>query len=199
MNRTPPSESGPSIRQLDTDLERLRAARAEIPPGGWLRALREALGMSMAQLGRRMGLPRQGVLALEQREASGAVSLKTLREAAAALDAEVVYAIVPRASLRQMLEQQARRRAGEELSLLAQAMPLEPQRGQGDESEAALRRRTAEWLLARPRALWDDGALATGLRRRAGAVLPPPTDSTPAVTPPLPAPSTTFRPPPDAS
>jgi len=199
MNRTPPSESGPSIRQLDTDLERLRAARAEIPPGGWLRALREALGMSMAQLGRRMGLPRQGVLALEQREASGAVSLKTLREAAAALDAEVVYAIVPRASLRQMLEQQARRKAGEELSLLAQAMPLEPQRGQGDETEAALRRRTAEWLLARPRALWDDGALATGLRRRAGAVLPPPTDSTPAATPPLPAPSATFRPPPDAS
>ena len=199
MNRTPPSESGPSIRQLDTDLERLRAARAEIPPGGWLRALREALGMSMAQLGRRMGLPRQGVLALEQREASGAVSLKTLREAAAALDAEVVYAIVPRASLRQMLEQQARRKAGEELSLLAQAMPLEPQRGQGDETEAALRRRTAEWLLARPRALWDDGALVAGLRRRTSAVLPPPTDSTPAATPPLAAPSTTFRPPPDAS
>jgi predicted DNA-binding mobile mystery protein A len=198
MQRTPPSEFASSIRQLDINLERLRAVRAEIPPGGWLRALREALGMSMAQLGRRMGLPRQGVLALEQREASGAVSLKTLREAAAALDAEVVYAIVPRASLRQMLEQQARRKAGEELSLLAQAMPPESQRGQGEE-EAALRRRTAEWLLARPRALWDDEVSAAGLRRRIGAVLSPPTPVAAAAPAAVPAPATTFRPPPDAS
>jgi predicted DNA-binding mobile mystery protein A len=190
--------SGPSIHQLDADIERLRATQLDLPQGGWLRAIREALGMSMAQLGRRMGLPRQGVLALEQREASGAVSLKTLREAAAALDAELVYAIVPRTALSHMLEQQARRKAGEELSLLSQAMPVEQQRGHGDE-EAALRRRTAEWLRARPRALWDDRAPTATLRRRAGAVLPPPTHSTPAVTPASPAPSTTFRPPPDAA
>jgi predicted DNA-binding mobile mystery protein A len=144
--------------------------------------------MSMAQLGRRMGLPRQGVLALEQREASGAVSLKTLRQAAAALDAELVYAIVPRTSLRHMLEQQAKRKATEELSLVAEK-----------DVEAALSRRTAEWLLARPRALWDDGAPTVSARRRPGAMLPPPTLATPATAPTPPGPSTTFRPPPDAS
>ena len=105
-----------SAHHLDRDLDRIRAAALAVPPGGWLRAIREALGMSMAQLGRRMGLPRQGVLALERREASGAVSLKTLREAAAALDAELVYAIVPRRSLARMLQKQARRKAGEELA-----------------------------------------------------------------------------------
>ena len=137
-------------RRLDSDLDRLRAAEVVIPQGGWLRAIREALGMSMAQLGRRMGLPRQGVMALEQREASGAVSLKTLREAAAALDAEVVYAIVPRRSLARMLERQARRKAGEELAL--------EQWASATDLEAAVEQRAAEWLLVRPRALWDDKA-----------------------------------------
>jgi len=166
----------PSISQLDADIERLRATQVVIPQVGWLRALREALGMSMAQLGRRMGLPRQGVLALEQREANGAVSLKTLREAAAALDAELVYAIVPRRSLARMLEKQARRKAGEELAL--------EQWASAADLEAAVERRAAEWLHVRPRALWDDKAVmpTRRLRPRKPAQIPAP-----------------FRPPPDAT
>jgi predicted DNA-binding mobile mystery protein A len=93
---------------LDSDLERLRSAQVPVPEHGWLRTIREALGLSMAEVGRRLGLPRQGILALERREALGAVSLKTLREAAAAFDAELVYAIVPRRPLDRMLEEQMR-------------------------------------------------------------------------------------------
>jgi predicted DNA-binding mobile mystery protein A len=181
----------PSIHELDHELDRVRSAGRLGQRDGWLRAIREALGMSMAQFGRRLGLPRQGVLALEQREASGAVTLRTLREAAAALDAELVYAIVPRRSLGQMLEEQARRKAGEELSLLAQAMPPERPQGRVEDRGAELQRRTAEWLLARPRALWDDAALTATLRRRAVSVPAPPTPPSPG--------STAFRPPPDAT
>jgi predicted DNA-binding mobile mystery protein A len=167
-----------SHHQLDEDLGRIRAAALAVPPGGWLRGIREALGMSMAQLGRRMGLPRQGVLALEQREASGAVSLKTLREAAAALDAELVYAIVPRRSLARMLQKQARRKAGEELA--------REQWATAADLEAAVEKRAAEWLLVRPRALWDDKAILPTRRLRSRKPVPAP----------VPAP---FRPQPDAT
>ena len=125
--------------------------------------------MSMAQFGRRLGLPRQGVLALEQREASGAVTLKTLREAAAALDAELVYAIVPRRQLGHMLEAQARSHAAHELDLLWDRLPLGEQ-GSDEEWQVRVRERTAALVLTRPRSLWNDVAAAPMVRQRSSEV-----------------------------
>src|SRR5260370_39767774 len=86
--------------------ERFRA-----PPKGWIRAIRDALGMSGVQFTRRLGIRPQSVEALEKSEAEGATQIKTLRRAAEALDCSLVYAIVPSASLDGAIRGRARKRA----------------------------------------------------------------------------------------
>ncbi len=97
------------------------------PPKGWIRAIRDALGMSGAQLGRRMSVKAQSVSDIEKSEASGTIQLKTLRSAAEALDCVVVYALVPKSSLEDMVQGRAREIARKELVRIAHTMDLEAQ------------------------------------------------------------------------
>jgi predicted DNA-binding mobile mystery protein A len=150
-----PALSRLTLRQLDRTTDRIRKLNIAPPRTGWLRTIRDALGMSMPQLGHRLGLPRQAVDALEKREANGTVTLNTLREAAAALDADLVYAIVPRQSLARTIEAQAHRKALAELRRIAHTMHLEDQAVDSKEAARQLKERTSELLQTRPRSLWD--------------------------------------------
>jgi predicted DNA-binding mobile mystery protein A len=97
------------------------------PPAGWLRAIREALGMSSGVLAERLGMTASGARKLEQAEAVDAITLGTLRRVADALDCDLQYALVPRRPLREMrwqqalhLAQQWQQRAGRTMALEAQ-------------------------------------------------------------------------------
>ena len=81
------------------------------PGGGWVRAIREALGMSAAELGTRMGIVETSVLRLEQNEHADRVRVDTLRRAAQALECDLVYALVPRRPLQEMVDGRAEERA----------------------------------------------------------------------------------------
>src|SRR5262245_20404578 len=98
--------------QLDRKLPALREAAATFrqakPAGGWIRALRRALGMPTGALGRRLNLAQQSIVQLEQNEKSESITLASLRRVATALDAELVYAIVPRTNLRASITARAR-------------------------------------------------------------------------------------------
>ena len=83
----------------------------QVPRGGWVRTLRSALGMSERSFAKRLGVHHGALQKLERNEQRGSVSLETLRRAAEALDADLVYAIVPRKSLRAVIGARARRRA----------------------------------------------------------------------------------------
>ena len=112
--------------------------------------------MSRAQLGRRLGLTRQGVERLEQREVHQAITLATLADAARALDAELVYAIVPRTSLEETRRTQARIVAENELRRVAHTMRLESQ----DVSKAEYKRQASELqdelLRTWSKRMWDE-------------------------------------------
>lgn len=116
-------------RRLDDKLKDFQPLRTiPRPPKGWLRAIREALGMPGVQFARRLGVSWQSMDDLEKSEAAGTIGLDTLRRAAAALDCTVVYAIVPNQSLEQSVNAQARRLAQTALSRVDQTMALEDQR-----------------------------------------------------------------------
>jgi predicted DNA-binding mobile mystery protein A len=86
--------------RLDERLSPLRPVdRYAVPPKGWVRAIRDALGMTGVQLAKRLGISPQSADAMERSEASGAIKLETLRRAAEALDCTLVYALVPNKSL----------------------------------------------------------------------------------------------------
>jgi predicted DNA-binding mobile mystery protein A len=97
------------------------------PPAGWLRSIREALGMTSAVLGERLGMTASGARKLEQAEAADAITLSTLRRVAEALDCELQYAIVPRSPLRQMRWKQALRLAEQWQQRSSRTMALEAQ------------------------------------------------------------------------
>ena len=74
------------LRQLDAALSRWRSADLPPrPPSGWIKAIREGLGMTATHLAGRLGVTTSTVTRLETSEADDTISLGTLRRAAGAL------------------------------------------------------------------------------------------------------------------
>jgi predicted DNA-binding mobile mystery protein A len=125
--------------RLDRRLGSLKPVdRFATPPRGWIRAIRNAVGMTGAQLGKRLGTSPQSVDALERSEAEGSVKLETLRRAAEALDCMLVYALVPRTSLDGEVRRRSRALAVRDLGLVAHSMKLEAQEVGGADLEARI-------------------------------------------------------------
>jgi predicted DNA-binding mobile mystery protein A len=146
-----------AIRHLDKRFVTLRPlARAQRPPKGWLRAIRDALGMTTAQLGKRLGVSQPRIVELEQSEVSGSVTLNTLQRAAEALGCRLVYALVPDRPLTDTVRERAELVATRQANAVAQSMRLEDQEVTDREVAKELRRQQAERLLRRPARLWDE-------------------------------------------
>ena len=127
------------------------------PPAGWLRAIREALGMTSGVLAERLGVTASGARKLEQAEAVDAITLGTLRRVAEALDCDLQYALVPRRPLRDMrwrqamqLAQQWQQRAGRTMALESQSIDS-PSEGAQERLEAM----AEEILRTSGTRLWD--------------------------------------------
>jgi predicted DNA-binding mobile mystery protein A len=142
-------------QRLDARLQSLKPAdRFQVPPKGWVRAIRDALGMTGVQFAGRLKVRPQSVDALEQSEANGSIQLKTLRRAAEALDCTLVYALVPNASLDETVRARARKIATRELGRVAHTMKLEAQ-GTGD-ANLELRIETYIRDMLKERDLWNE-------------------------------------------
>ena len=127
-----------------------------LPRLGWVRAVRDALGMSTRQLAARMNVAQPSVVQLEQSEASGTIQLATLRRAADAMNCDLVYALVPReGSLEATVLTQARRRASSVVNAVDRSMALEDQAVTDSVEHQAAMDRTALQLAA-SRRLWDE-------------------------------------------
>jgi len=103
------------------------ADRLERPPKGWILAIREALEMSQAQLAARLGVSRPRVAQIEDSEIADALTLKTLRHVAEALDCKLVYALVPNKPLEATVRERKASVAKSLMWSLEQTMRLEAQ------------------------------------------------------------------------
>lgn len=141
-------------RRLDEKLSQLQSLELpKPPPKGWLRAIRDSLGMSGVQFAARLGLSWQSMDDLEKSEAAGTIGLETLRRAAAVLDCTVVYAVVPNTSLEATIDKQARAKAVVALARVDQTMALEDQRVTGADREQLIADYIRDHI--RDRELWD--------------------------------------------
>jgi predicted DNA-binding mobile mystery protein A len=150
MNRRQSSALG--RRALDKALAPYRKMAVRRPPKGWIRAIRDALGMTAEQLGERLGISQPSVQRLELSEAEDTIQLNTLRRVAEALNCEVVYALVPRESLQATYDQAARAVARRELGAVSHSMALEDQAVDDRDEDARLRRYIEDEL--DPREIW---------------------------------------------
>jgi len=145
------------LQQLNYKLSQFStAAQVVPPPTGWLKATRLALGMSLQQLASKMGITKQSMQEVENREKEGAITLKALREAAAALDMQLVYGLVPKdGSLDALIERRARELASQIVARTSQSMHLEDQENSNLRIQQAIEERTALLIAEMPKALWD--------------------------------------------
>ncbi|HEX05493.1 MAG TPA: mobile mystery protein A [Bacteroidetes bacterium] len=116
-------------RQLDKRLTELEK-KAELfarPPRGWIKAIRDALGMTTTQMAKRLGVVQSRAVAIEQAETKGTITLNTLEKAAHALDCRLVYALVPRKPLDELVAERAEHLARKRLESTRHSMALEAQ------------------------------------------------------------------------
>jgi len=143
--------------QLAPKIEAFRAGRQIIIPStGWVKAIRTSLGMSLQQLANKLSISKQSVGDLESREKAGTITLKRLREAAHAMDMDLVYGLVPKAgTLEDHIEQKSRTLAQKIVSRSSNTMMLEDQEVPYGRLQKAVEDRTNQFKEDLPKALWD--------------------------------------------
>ena len=139
-------------RQLDAALVDMRVITT--PRAGWIRTVRQALGMTLAQFGKRLGMSPQGAVELERRERDGSVTVGRLSAAATALGCELKLVFVPRTSLEDSVRAQATAKARADRNRLLHTMRLEAQ-GEGVDDVLDEEKAVEDWLTARAARLWD--------------------------------------------
>lgn len=123
---------------------------------GWIQSSRLAMGISLRQLAERIGISASALSNFEKREQADAVSLATLKKVANALDMELVYYFRPKSgSIKNTIEQQARKKAKEILNQSNQTMKLENQETNKISQELELERLTKDIMYKMPVNLWD--------------------------------------------
>jgi predicted DNA-binding mobile mystery protein A len=146
-----------AIRHLDSRFAALQAlSHAQRPPKGWIRAIRDALGMTTAQYAKRLGVSQPRIVELEKSEQGGSVTLNTLQRAAEALGCRLVYVLVPERPLAEVVTKRAAEVAERQSRAIEQTMRLEDQAVEDNQAARALREQAIEDLLKRTARLWDD-------------------------------------------
>jgi predicted DNA-binding mobile mystery protein A len=114
--------------QLDKRFNKIsRLADLLPPPRGWIKAIREAVGMTTAQFAQRLGVSQPRAVVIEKAEQSGAITLASLAKAANALDCHLAYVLIPRRPLSEIVKERARLKAKEYLASTRHSMALEDQ------------------------------------------------------------------------
>jgi len=127
-----------------------------VPSEGWIRTVRTALGMSGAQLGRRLGVTRASVSNTEKAELNGGVTLKAMQQMAEGLGCRFVYAIVPEKGIDDVIYQRALLKAKEQVNAASVHMALEQQALSKGKLEIEIKRLADEMLNKAGTELWND-------------------------------------------
>jgi predicted DNA-binding mobile mystery protein A len=136
----------------DRFLELGGAARYRAPVRGWIKAIREALGMTAEQLATRLGVKPPTVIGIEQSEAKATIELATLRRIAEALDCTLVYALVPNRPLETTVRERARLFARRRRAPVEHSMLLEDQAVEAKDADQRLEEIVRE---TNPRLFWE--------------------------------------------
>jgi predicted DNA-binding mobile mystery protein A len=145
------------LQQLNEKLAQLTDLQHVIvPPIGWIKAIRNGIGMSMEQLGKKLSITKQGVMDIEKREKEGAITIKSMQEIAKAMDMKLIYGFVPNeGDLEQMIETRAIEMAKKIVARTSNTMKLEDQANSKERIEKAIKERASEIINNTPKILWD--------------------------------------------
>lgn len=145
------------LDQVDKKIQEMNLPESFVmPQEGWIYSIRQALGMSLRQLGGRLKITAQSVKEIENREKNGTVSLNVLCQVGSSLDMKLVYGFIPKTgSLEKMIEKRALEIANEIVQRTSASMTLEDQGNSEVRLHKAIREKAAEIKQEMPKHLWD--------------------------------------------
>ncbi len=134
----------------------MRFSDFSIPSNGWLRMVRNALGMSGTQLANRLGVTKARISKAEQDELTGSVTLKTMQNMASAMNSRFVYAVVPENEIEEIIKKRAYKKAREQIKSASIQMALEAQALNDKQLAFAVDKLVSEIIEKMPSDLWND-------------------------------------------
>ena len=125
-----------TLTQIDRRFEALRSMKDKSQVReGWIKFMRNALGMTINDLAKLLSLSRIRVAQAERGEAEGKITIATLKKMAEAMDCEFIYSFVPKKDIRTAIHDKAVAKATEILSTAELHMKLEDQAVSGNKKE----------------------------------------------------------------
>jgi predicted DNA-binding mobile mystery protein A len=145
------------LEQIDSKILQLKKIEdLTIPSTGWVYAIRQALGMSLRQLGNKMRITPQSVKEIEERENNGSISLNVLKQFGNSLNMKLVYGFIPKqSSLNNIIEERALELATNIVNRTSVSMKLEDQENKPNRLQKAIQDKKNEIKLEMPKYLWD--------------------------------------------
>lgn len=145
------------MEQLDAKIHQLKKIEnLVIPSSGWVYSIRQALGMSMRQLGNRMSITPQSVKEIEEREQNETISIKVLRQFGKSLNLKLIYGFIPQSgTLEGIIEKRATELATEIVNRTSISMKLEDQENNPSRIQRAIKEKANEIKTEMPKYLWD--------------------------------------------
>ena len=145
------------IEQLDQKLKPFQKAEMIlIPDKGWINSIRTTLNMTMAQLGLKLNVTRQGVKKIEESEAKGSISINSLKEVGEVLDLKFVYGFVPKdGSIDNLINSKAKKLAKKIVLRTNQNMKLENQGLSDEKIKRSIIDLSAEIKREMRKSLWE--------------------------------------------
>jgi len=145
------------LHQLDQKFKPFNVLSAiYVPEKGWINTVRKALNMTFGQLGNRLNITSQGVKKMEEREASEAITIRSLREAGKALDMQLVYGFVPmHGSMENLVNRKAEELAKKIVLRTDHTMKLENQGNSQKQVSRAIKELAEELKREMRKSRWD--------------------------------------------
>jgi predicted DNA-binding mobile mystery protein A len=142
--------------QYQAIVDTSQGSNIETPTEGWIRTVRKALGMSGAQLAKRMGVTRARIAQAEKAELDGGVTLKSMQAAAEAMGCRFAYAFVPPDTIENVIIGQARKKARAIVSTAGKHMALEDQAVSDSRTQHEVSRLMHDLIYEMPPDFWED-------------------------------------------
>lgn len=145
--------------QLEARFREIRRLNLVAPKKGWLKSIRESLGLTGVQMARRLRVTPAAVAQLENSEANKTISLATLESTARTLGCTLAYVIIPNENLHETMRHRAGQLVGRSKKRVAHTMDLEGQRTKSTKHSVRDSLEESYLILKLSREFWDDDKL----------------------------------------
>ncbi|UAM97220.1 mobile mystery protein A [Polaribacter litorisediminis] len=145
------------VEQLDQKLAYFKdAGMILVPQKGWVNTIRTTLNMTRDQLGTKLDLTKGAIQKIEEREATGQITINKLKDVGNALNMKFIYGFIPKdGTIESLINLKAEKLARKIVLRTNQNMKLEDQGISEDKIEHSINDLANEIKREMRKSLWD--------------------------------------------